>query len=73
MRLSEGIKLKIGDIDPANMRVHIRDAKGNKDRFVPIPQKTLQVLRQFWMIRRHPEFIFPNRKRGVKNAKRQAS
>ncbi len=68
LRLSEGIKLKTGDIDADHMRVHIRNAKGNKDRFVPMPQKTLQVLRQFWMIRRHPEFIFPNRKRGVKNA-----
>ncbi len=33
-----------------------------------MPHKTLQVLRQFWKARRHPELIFPNRKRGVKNA-----
>jgi len=68
LRLSEGINLKVGDIDADNMRVHIRDSKGNKDRFVPMPHKTLQVLREFWNVRRHPEFIFPNRKRGVKNA-----
>lgn len=68
LRLSEGINLKVGDIDADNMRVHIRDSKGNKDRFVPMPHKTLQVLRQFWKTRRHPDFIFPNRKRGVKNA-----
>ncbi len=68
LRLSEGINLKIGDIDADNMRVHIRDSKGNKDRFVPMPHKTLQVLRQFWKTRRHPDFIFPNRKRGVGNA-----
>ncbi len=69
LRLSEGINLKVGDIDADNMRVHIRNAKGNKDRLVPMPHKTLQVLRQFWQSRRHPEFIFPNRKRGVKNAR----
>jgi integrase/recombinase XerD len=32
LRLSEGIALKVGDIDSVNMRAHIRDAKGNKDR-----------------------------------------
>ncbi len=68
LRLSEGINLKVGDIDSDHMRVHIRDSKGNKDRFVPMPHKTLQVLKQFWKARRHPEFIFPNRKRGAKNA-----
>ena len=68
LRLSEGINLKVGDIDSDHMRVHIRNAKGNKDRLVPMPHKTLRVLKQFWLARRHPEFIFPNRKRGVKNA-----
>jgi len=68
LRLSEGINLKVGDIDADNMRVHIRDSKGNKDRFVPMPYKTLQILRQFWKTRRHPDFIFPNRKRGAKKA-----
>lgn len=68
LRLGEGIALKIGDIDAGNMRVHIRDAKGNKDRLVPLPEKTLQVLRDFWSVHQHPEFLFPNRKRGLKNA-----
>lgn len=68
LRLGEGIRLKVGDIDSTNMRVHIRDAKGNKDRLVPLPEKTLQILRDFWSVHRHPEFLFPNRKRGLKNA-----
>lgn len=68
LRLSEGILLKVGDIDSVNMRVHIRDAKGRKDRLVPLPKKTLSVLRRFWRLHRHPNFIFPNRKRGLKNA-----
>lgn len=68
LRLSEGINLKVGDIDADHMRVHIRDSKGNKDRFVPMPHKTLHVLREFWQTRKHPDFIFPNRKRGVRNA-----
>lgn len=68
LRLGEGIGLKSGDIDSVNMRVHIRDAKGNKDRLVPLPEKTLRILRDFWAVHRHPEFLFPNRKRGMKNA-----
>jgi integrase len=68
LRLGEGIKLTVGDIDSANMRVHIRDAKGNKDRLVPLPEKTLYVLKNFWKLHKHPSFLFPNRKRGLKNA-----
>ncbi len=68
LRLSEGLALEVGDIDPVRMRVHIRDAKGNKDRLVPLPENTLKVLRQFWAIHKHPEFLFPSRKRGLKNA-----
>jgi site-specific recombinase XerD len=68
LRLGEGINLAVGDIDSTNMRVHIRDAKGNKDRLVPLPVSTLHVLKDFWKVHQHPRFIFPSRKRGVKNA-----
>lgn len=68
LRLGEGIKLTVGDIDATNMRVHIRDAKGNKDRLVPLPERTLHLLRWFWALHKHPQFLFPNRKRGLKNA-----
>ena len=68
LRLGEGIRLTVGDIDSDRMRVHIRNAKGNKDRFVPLPENTLRILRKFWLVHKHPRFIFPNRKRGLKNA-----
>jgi len=68
LRLGEGIRLTVGDIDSVNMRVHIRDAKGNKDRLVPLPDNTLRILKNFWTVHKHPHFIFPSRKRGVKNA-----
>ena len=41
LRVSEVLALKIADIDSAAMRIHIRAAKGKKDRVVPLPQ-TLQ-------------------------------
>jgi len=68
LRLGEGLRLQVGDIDADRQRVHIRNAKGNKDRLVPLPTNTLQVLRRFWRVHKHPIFLFPNRKRGLKNA-----
>lgn len=68
LRLGEGLSLEVGDIDAARMRVHIRHAKGNKDRLVPLPVNTLRVLRDFWALHRHPRFMFPNRTRGLKGA-----
>jgi site-specific recombinase XerD len=38
LRLGEGLRLQVGDIDGARGRVHIRNAKGNRDRLVPLPQ-----------------------------------
>ena len=68
LRLGEGLRLQVGDIDATRMRIHIRNAKGNKDRLVPLPLKTLKVLRRFWSVHRHPVFLFPNRKRGLVSA-----
>lgn len=68
LRLGEGLRLTIGDIDAVRSRVHIRDAKGNKDRFVPLPRATLTVLRQFWRLHRNPALLFPNRAGGLKGA-----
>ena len=68
LRLGEGLRLKIGDIDAARHRVHIRNAKGNKDRFVPLPDTTLETLRRFWSVHRNPVLLFPNRKGGLKGS-----
>ena len=68
LRLGEGLRLQLGDIDAARARVHIRDAKGNKDRFVPLPQATLQLLRRFWQMHRNPVLLFPNRHAGLNGA-----
>ena len=65
LRLGESLSLEVGDIDRHKMQVHIRKGKGGKDRFVPLPDATLKVLRQFWNIHRHPRFLFPNRKKSL--------
>ena len=68
LRLGEGLRLQVGDIDAVRSRVHIRDAKGNRDRFVPLPQSTHQLLRRFWSVHRNPVLLFPNRLGGLKGA-----
>ena len=68
LRLGEGLRLRLSDIDAARERVHIRHAKGNKDRFVHLPHNTLLLLRRFWQTHRNPTFLFPNRKAGLKGA-----
>lgn len=73
LRLSEGLALKVGDIDAQRRRVHVRDSKGNRDRFVPLPDATLDALRRFWRTHRHPELLFPNRLGGLKAARQARS
>ena len=68
LRLGEGLRLQVGDIDAARQRVHIRDAKGNRDRFVPLPQATHHLLRRFWQVHRNPVLLFPSRLGGLKAA-----
>jgi integrase/recombinase XerD len=73
LRLGEGLRLQVGDIDTKRRRVHIRNAKGNKDRFVPLPDVTLDRLRRFWQVHRNPVLLFPNRHGGLKGASRAAT
>ncbi len=68
LRLGEGLRLQVGDIDAARGRVHIRDAKGNRDRFVPLPHATHTLLRNFWQVHRNPVLLFPSRLGGLKTA-----
>src|SRR5205823_532501 len=47
LRLQEGTHLQVPDIDSARMVVHVRNGKGAKDRYVPLPQSTLALLRHY--------------------------
>jgi site-specific recombinase XerD len=59
LRLQEGLNLQVGDIDSARMVVHVHRGKGSKDRYVPLPSRTLTVLRQYWVTHRNPVWLFP--------------
>src|SRR5690606_672250 len=59
LRLQEGLHLQPGDIDSQRMLVHVHRGKGAKDRYVPLPDTTLLVLRDYWRTHRNPTLIFP--------------
>ncbi len=64
LRLQEGTHLQVPDIDSARMIIHVHCGKGAKDRYVPLPQRTLDLLRLYWKTHRNPLLIFPTPGRG---------
>jgi len=59
LRLLEGTHLQVGDIDGQRKMLHLHQAKGNKDRYVPIPDACLMMLRHYWRLHRNPVWLFP--------------
>jgi site-specific recombinase XerD len=51
------------------MVVHVHRGKGAKDRYVPLPPRTLIALRQYWVTHRHPVWLFPATGRNGKEAR----
>ena len=58
LRVSEVVNLKLKDIDSARMLITIRQAKGNKDRIVPLSPTVLDVLRYYFKAYRPNEYLF---------------
>src|SRR6266566_4039367 len=67
LRLREGSQLQVSDIDSGRMALHIH-GKGGKDRYVPMADRTLQLLREFWKTHRSQPWVFPAMSRSVKPA-----
>jgi site-specific recombinase XerD len=59
LRLLEGVHLQVKQIDGARKMVHICHAKGGKDRYVPLPNASLEILRRYWRTHRNPVWMFP--------------
>ena len=58
LRVSEIVNLKIEDIDSNRMLIHIKNAKGRKDRIVPLSQNVLNLLRDYFKQYRPSEYLF---------------
>jgi integrase/recombinase XerD len=69
LRLHEGLHLEVSDIDSSRMMIHVHRGKGAKDRYVPLPQSTLKLLRRYWLTHRHSHLLFPALGRSGQGAK----
>ena len=47
------------DYEPKRGQLIIHHGKGDKDRYVPLPQSVLEILRRYWASHRHPRWLFP--------------
>jgi integrase/recombinase XerD len=59
LRLHEALFLQVSDIDGQRLQVHVHRGKGAKDRYVPLPEETLALLRTYWKTHRHKTWLFP--------------
>jgi len=59
LRVSEVVGLRVGDIDSGRMLLHVRRAKGNKDRLLPLSDVLLGLLRDYWRRYRPGQWLFP--------------
>jgi integrase/recombinase XerD len=58
LRVSEIVNLKIEDIDSKRMLIHIKNAKGKKDRYIPLSQTILELLREYYKEYKPKEYLF---------------
>jgi site-specific recombinase XerD len=64
LRVSEVTKLRATDIDSTRMQIHIRAAKGAKDRYVMLSEKILFMLKEYWKKYRPKDYLFEGEKKG---------
>ena len=66
LRVGETVAIEIKDIHGRERppRLHIRNGKGGKDRYVPMATAMVEELRQWWRTHQNPRFLFPSPGRG---------
>ena len=62
LRVSEAVSIRTSDINAHLKTLTIRQSKGNKDRTIPIPEKLIEELREYWKTHQNKELLFPKRK-----------
>lgn len=67
LRVGETVLIEVRDIDGKGGRIHIRNGKGGKDRYVPLGEAMLEELRAWWRTHRNPKWLFPSPGRGWKD------
>jgi len=65
LRLSEIRFLRVSDIDSHRMVIRVQEGKGLKDRYTPLPETALPILRDYWKLFRPTIWMFPGRYENV--------
>jgi integrase/recombinase XerD len=59
LRISEAVRLKPTEIDSQRMVVRVEQGKGQKDRYVMLSPKLLEILRGWWRLEKPKPWLFP--------------
>jgi integrase/recombinase XerD len=59
LRISEACGLKVSDVDSPRMMLRVEQGKGQRDRYVMLSPRLLDILRAWWQQRRPRHWLFP--------------
>lgn len=65
LRISEALHMKATDIDSKRMLIHIKNAKGKKDRYTLLSERVLLLLREYYAIYKPKGYLFEGSKGGM--------
>ncbi|MBI4685072.1 MAG: site-specific integrase [Nitrospirae bacterium] len=63
LRVGEVVKMKAEDIDSKRMLIHVKGAKGRKDRYTILSETALNVLRKYWREYKPQKWLFEGARR----------
>lgn len=64
LRISEALSMKPKDIDSKRMLIHVKNAKGKKDRYTLLSEKILLLLREYYTIYKPKKYLFEGQNGG---------
>ena len=64
LRVSEAVNLKIKDVDLTELTIHLKGAKGNKDRLTIFPERIKSELNEIMTLRDKNDFVFASERGG---------
>ena len=64
LRISEAVRLQPADIDSQRMVLRVTQGKGQKDRYVMLSPRLLELLRTWWRVATPRAWLFPGTRAG---------
>ena len=58
MRISEALAVKVKDINSDRLQIKVEKGKGHKDRYVNVPVKLIEILREYYKIYKPTDRLF---------------